>query len=42
MINGRIGDDGRGPGKNFKAAVSVPDDASVQDKLIAYLGRDPR
>jgi uncharacterized protein (TIGR03086 family) len=42
LINGRITDDARGPGKNFKAAVPVPDDASVQEKLIGYLGRDPR
>jgi uncharacterized protein (TIGR03086 family) len=42
MMQGRISDDARGPGKNFKPAVPVPDDASVQDKLIAYLGRDPR
>ena len=42
LMNGRVPDDARGPGKNFKAVVPVPDDASVQDKLIAYLGRDPR
>ena len=41
VINGRIPDEARGPGKNFKAAVSVPDDASDQDKFVAYLGRNP-
>ncbi len=41
MMDGRISDDARGPGRNFKAAVVVPADASVQDKLLAYLGRDP-
>lgn len=41
MLNGRLPDEARGPGKNFKAAVSVPDDASDQDKLIAYCGRRP-
>lgn len=39
MLNGRVSDEARGPGKNFKAAVSVPEDASDQDKLIAYCGR---
>ena len=41
LMDGRIGDDARGPGRNVKAAVPVGDDASVADKLIAYLGRDP-
>src|SRR5579862_7342511 len=34
MIDGRIPDENRGPGKNFKAAVPVADDASPQDKLV--------
>jgi hypothetical protein len=41
MIGGRISDEARGPGKNFKATVPVPDDASDQDKLIGYCGRTP-
>jgi hypothetical protein len=41
MMNGRIPDEARGPGKNFRSAVPVADDASDQDKLIAYLGRTP-
>jgi uncharacterized protein (TIGR03086 family) len=41
MIGGRISDEARGPGKNFKAAVGVPQDASDQDKLIGYCGRTP-
>lgn len=41
MLEGRIPDESRGPGKNFKAAVPVADDASDQDKLVAYLGRTP-
>jgi uncharacterized protein (TIGR03086 family) len=41
VVNGRIPDEARGPDKNFKAAVSVPEDTSDQDKLIAYLGRTP-
>ncbi len=41
VLDGRIPDEARGPGKNFKAAVPVPDDSSDQDKLLAYLGRQP-
>lgn len=41
FLDGRLPDDARGPGKNFKAAVPVPDDVSIQDKLIAYCGRQP-
>lgn len=41
FVGGRIPDESRGPGKNFKAAVPVADDASDQDKLIGYLGRTP-
>ncbi len=41
MMNGRIPDEARGPGKNFGAAVEIADDASDQDKLLAYLGRTP-
>lgn len=39
MLDGRIDDNGRGPGTNFKAAVPVPEGASSQDKLIGYCGR---
>jgi len=38
MLGGRISDASRGPGKNFKTAVHVPEDASFQAKL---LGRPP-
>jgi uncharacterized protein (TIGR03086 family) len=41
MLNGNIPDDRRASAL-FKPAVSVPDDASAQDKLVAYTGRDPR
>jgi uncharacterized protein (TIGR03086 family) len=41
MLGGRISDANRGPGKSFKAPVSVPEDASVQDKLLGYTGRQP-
>lgn len=39
MVDGRITDDNRG--KSFKAQVPVADDAPVQDRLLAYLGRKP-
>jgi uncharacterized protein (TIGR03086 family) len=39
MIDGRLTDDQRGNG--FKPAVTVPDDAPIQDKLLAYTGRQP-
>ena len=39
MIYGRLPDDQR-QGR-FKPAVDVPDDASAQDKLLAYTGRQP-
>lgn len=39
MIDGRLTDDQRGAG--FKPAVPVPDDATAQDKLLAYTGRQP-
>ncbi len=42
LLDGRISDDSRGPGKNFKAAITVPESASDQDKLLAYCGRTPR
>jgi uncharacterized protein (TIGR03086 family) len=42
LLDGQIPDQARGEGKNFKAAVTVPDDASDQDKLLAYCGRTPR
>jgi uncharacterized protein (TIGR03086 family) len=41
VLDGQISDGARGPGGIFKAAVPVADDARVQDKLIAYCGRDP-
>ena len=41
LLEGRIPDGARGPGKNFKAAVEVAGDASVQDRLLAYCGRTP-
>jgi uncharacterized protein (TIGR03086 family) len=41
FLNGQIRDEARGPGKIFKAVVPVADDASTQDKLIGYCGRDP-
>jgi uncharacterized protein (TIGR03086 family) len=41
LLDGRIADDSRGPGKNFGPVVSVADDASDQDKLLAYCGRTP-
>ncbi len=41
MLNGRVPDEARGPGKNFGAAVVVPDESSDQDKLIGYCGRTP-
>jgi hypothetical protein len=37
--NGRLTDDQRGSG--FKPAVDVRDNASTQDKLLAYTGRQP-
>jgi uncharacterized protein (TIGR03086 family) len=39
MIEGRLTEENRGPG--FKPPVAVPDDASAQDKLLAYTGRRP-
>ena len=39
MLDGRLTDDQRGSA--FKAAVDVPDDASAQEKLLAYTGRQP-
>ena len=42
LLDGRITDEARGPGKNFMAAIPVADDASVQDRLLAYCGRDPK
>jgi uncharacterized protein (TIGR03086 family) len=41
MLGGRISDANRGPGKNFKAVVSVAEDASFQDRLLGYTGRQP-
>lgn len=39
MMDGRLPDDARGP--FFKASVPVPEDAGVQEKLVAYMGRRP-
>lgn len=41
LLDGRIADADRGPGKNFKAAVPVPEGAGDQDQLLAYCGRRP-
>jgi uncharacterized protein (TIGR03086 family) len=41
LLDGRLTDDARGPGKNFKARVELGPDASVQDQLLAYTGRTP-
>jgi uncharacterized protein (TIGR03086 family) len=41
LLGGRIPDGNRGPGRNFQAAVPVPEDASAQDKLLGYSGRQP-
>ena len=40
ILDGNIPEDRRDTGL-FKATVAVPDDASAQDKLIAYCGRQP-
>jgi uncharacterized protein (TIGR03086 family) len=39
MVNGRMDGDKRG--EMFKPEVKVGDDASAQEKLLAYSGRDP-
>ena len=41
LLDGRISDDSRGPGKNFGPAISMPGDANDQEKLLAYCGRTP-
>lgn len=41
MLDGNIPDERRNSGL-FKSSVPVADDASMQDKLVAYTGRDPR
>jgi uncharacterized protein (TIGR03086 family) len=41
MLDGRISDGDRGPGKSFAPAIAVPDGAQLQDKLLAYCGRSP-
>ena len=40
VVDGRMSD--RQRGTFFEPAVPVPDDARAQDKLLGYLGRDPR
>jgi hypothetical protein len=42
MLDGRLGDESRGPGKSFGHLVVVPDDADVQSRLLGYCGRAPR
>jgi uncharacterized protein (TIGR03086 family) len=37
----RIGPDRRGPGKPFAEEVACPDSAPAQDRLAAFLGRQP-
>jgi uncharacterized protein (TIGR03086 family) len=39
VLDGRLTDDRRGSA--FKSAIAVPDNASVQDRLLAYTGRQP-
>jgi uncharacterized protein (TIGR03086 family) len=41
MLGGRISDANRGPGKSFKAAVPIAEDAGFQARLLAYTGRQP-
>jgi uncharacterized protein (TIGR03086 family) len=41
LLDGRLNEDSRGPGKNFGPAVTVDADASVQDRLLGYCGRTP-
>lgn len=41
MLEGRITDEARGPGKPFASGVEVADDARAQDRLVAYCGRAP-
>jgi uncharacterized protein (TIGR03086 family) len=41
LLDGRLTDDSRGPGKNFGPAVAVAEGASVQDRLLGYCGRTP-
>ncbi len=41
MLYGNVPDERRAGGF-FKPVVPIPDDSSVQDKLVAYCGRDPR
>ncbi len=40
LMSGALTSDNRGDA--FKPEVSVPDDASIYDRLAAYAGRDPR
>jgi uncharacterized protein (TIGR03086 family) len=39
MVHGNLTPERRGNG--FKPEISVPDDAPTQDKLLAYMGRNP-
>jgi uncharacterized protein (TIGR03086 family) len=41
LLDGRIAENSRGPGKIFGPEVTVADVASDQDKLLAYCGRTP-
>ena len=40
-VRGKIPAELRGEDNMFAPEIPVPDDASVQDKLVAYLGRQP-
>jgi uncharacterized protein (TIGR03086 family) len=39
MVNGNLTPENRGRG--FKPEIPVPEDAPTQDKLLAYMGRNP-
>jgi uncharacterized protein (TIGR03086 family) len=41
LLEGRIAEDSRGPGKMFGPEVTVADAARDQDRLLAYCGRTP-
>lgn len=41
IIRGNVPEQFRGPGGPFGPEVSVPEDAPIQERLVAYLGRQP-
>lgn len=41
MLRGLISPEFRGPGRGFDAEVPCPDGAPVQDRLLAFTGRQP-